>query len=95
MFLHETGAGAACFVEVLEGNNGLRGVYLLPKLLDEQVATCAFLYSVPCSPSLPRNTQIILLSRLKVLSSRKLDEKVAKIAPSAMFFPDVLVSRIS
>ena len=41
---HETGAGAARFVEVLEGNHDLRErIYLLPKELHEKVARLHFL----------------------------------------------------
>ena len=44
-------------------------LHVLPKELDEKVATLAiFLLSVRRSPSLPRNIQIILVSRLKALS---------------------------
>ena len=43
-------------------------VHFLPKQLDEQVGHCSCLHSVWSSPPLPRNIQIILVSRLKALS---------------------------
>ena len=57
MFLHELNAGAASFVEVLACRNSLMRKW----------RHCTFLHSVRPSPSVPRNTQITLVSSLKAL----------------------------
>ena len=44
-------------------------VCVLPKQLGERVATFTFLSSLRCSPFLHSNMQILLLTRLKALSS--------------------------
>ena len=56
-FLHELNAGAASFVEVLACRNSSTRKW----------RHCKFLHSVRPSPSVPRNTQITMVSSLKDL----------------------------